>query len=241
MKIQVGIHENVILSKAAVMDKGRLTLFLRQLGDDKKAEIDPFAQMNSTEIVGTESGSGLIMWPFKLPDSKAKDGSTRTQKEIGEMANKDVIRLRDQLTLILQQYMIKDQIKWSIFDSLGDSITKETYYEDLTSQNVLDVIYRNICEQFIAMIQPYLDNDAFPMRWKMTRQSKEKHFATLPGMYLNEQPFIEPMDVPKDLAKVKWSKYEKDQGLDDPTPISRDTADNDTEPTPEGENVFGQR
>lgn len=241
MKIQVGIHENVILSKAAVSDKGRLTLYLRQLGEEKK-EADPFAQMNSTEIVGTENNSGaLIMWPFKLPDSKAKDNTVRTPEQVGELANKDVIRLRDQLTLILQQYMIKDQIKWSIFDGLGDTITKETYYADLASQNVLDVIYRNISEQFMAMIQPYLDKDEYPMRWKMPRQSKEKHFATLPGMYLGEQPFIEPMEVPKDQSRVKWSKYEKDQGLDDPTPVSKDTADNDTEPTPEGENVFGQR
>lgn len=241
MRITVGIHENVILSKVMFNDKGRLTLVWRQVGEGQKEENDdPFAQMNAAEVIGTESnGSGIILWPFKRPDDKAKDGKERTLKEIGELANQDVIRLRDQLTLILQQYMTKDQIKWSIFD--GTAMTKETYYEDIASQNNLDVIYRNIGEQFMAMIQPYLDNDQFAMRLKLVRQSTDKHFAKMPDRYINQQPFIEPMEVPKEQSKVKWSDYEIKEKLNDGTPVSKATADTPGEETPEGENVFGQR
>lgn len=241
MRIQVGIHENVILSKVQVSDKGRLTLFLRLLDEQESTEQeeDPFAQMNAAEVVEKSSDSGIILWPFKAPDAKNRDGSERSPREMGELANGDVMRLKNQLQQILEQYVVKDNIKWSIFD--GAAMTKETYWEDIYSQNNLDIIYRNICEQFQAMIQPYLDKNEFPMRWKLARQSADKHYARIPDRYIKDQPFIEPMEVPKEQSRVKWSSYELKEKLNDPTPVSRAAADDDTEPTPEGENVFGQR
>ena len=243
MRIQVGIHENLILSKVLVSDKGRLTLFLRHLDEavnTSEEEEDPFAQMNAAEVIEKDSNSGgIILWPFKAPDTKNRDGSERTSKEMGELANGDVMRLKNQLQQILEQYTIKDNIKWSVYDSTA--MTKETYWEDIYSQNNLDVIYRNICEQFMGMIQPFLDKNEYPMRWKFARQSADKHYARIPDRYIKDQPFIEPMTVPKEQSRVKWSSYELKEKLNDPTPVSKAAADDDGEPTPEGENVFGQR
>lgn len=239
MKIQVGIHTDVIIQKADFNDKGRFVVFLRKLGEQQeKQEDDPFAQMNAAEVVEKESGGGIIFWPFKAPDEKDNKGNVRTTQERGELANNDVSRLKNQLQLILEQYMTKDKIHWSIFD--GAAMSKETYWDDIVSQANLDVIYRNICEQFMGMIQPYLDKDEYPMRWKLARQSKEKHYARVPDMYIKDNPFIEPMEVPEANTRVKWTKYELDNGLNDGTPVSRATAD-PVEDAPEGDNAFGQR
>lgn len=239
MKIQVGIHENVILSKALVNDKGRLTLFFRLKDEGEEKKSNPFADMNASEVIEKDGDTGLILWPFKTPDALNKDKSERSAQERGEMANNDVSRLKNQLQQILEQYMTKDKITWSVYD--GSGMTKEGYYEEIISQTVLDVLYRNLCEQFIAMIQPYLDKNEFPMRLKLARQSSEKHFARLPDRYIRDNPFIEPMDIPEKLARVKWTPYELKEKLNDGTPISKERADDDGEPTPQGENIFGQR
>jgi hypothetical protein len=239
MRIQVGIHENVIIEKVTINDKGRLVVTLKQKGESETTVgDDPFAQMNASEVIEKESGSGIIFWPFKAPEAKNKEGVELSDQQRGESANGDVMQLKNQLQQILEQYTTKDNIKWSIFDGTG--MTKETYYQDLASQTTLDVIYRNLCEQFISTITPFLNDEKFAVRFKLARQSKDKHYARVPGMFIKDNPFIESMDVPKEQSRVKWTDYELKQGLNDGTPVSRSTADTEEEPA-EGENVFGGR
>lgn len=240
MKVQVGIHENVVIQKAFVNDKGRLTLVLRQLGEEeKKADDDPFAQGNAAEVIEEDKGGGLIFWPFKTPDKLNKDRTERSDEERGKLANGDVMQLKNQLTQILEQFLVKDQMNWSIWDSTG--MTKEGFYTEIIGQDVLDIIYRNICEQFIGMVTPYLDKDEFAVRFKLVRQSKEKHYPRVPGMFIKENPFIELMTVPKENTRVKFTKYELKEGLDSNEVITRETADDTSEDIPEGENTFGSR
>jgi hypothetical protein len=239
MKIQPGIHQNVVLQKVIVNDNGRLVVFLRDKEEqEKEAEDDPFAAGNAAEVIEEDKGGGITFWPFKTPDSKNKDQSTRTEKERGEKANGDVLTLKNQLTQILEQFLIKDEIKWDIY--AGTGMTKEGFWEEISAQEVLDVIYRNICEQFIGMITPFLDKNEYAVRFKLTRQSKDKHYVRVPGMYIKENPFIELMTVHEKQSRVKFTTYEKKEGLDNPDVVSRDTADTEEE-IPEGENTFGSR
>lgn len=241
MKITVGIHEDVVLQKAFISDKGRFTLMLRAKEEEQKQEEDnPFDKMNASEVIEEEKSGGIIFWPFKLPESRDKKTNTeRTVEEIGKLASEDVMQLKNQFQQILEQFMTKDQIVWSIFE--GTPMQKETYYQDIANQDVLDVIYRNLTEQFIGMITPFLDKNEHAVRFKLARQSKDKHFARVPGMFIKDNPFIESMDVPQKDSRVKWTKYELKEGLNDGTPVSRDTADT-AEPEPEeGENAFGSR
>lgn len=241
MKITVGIHENIVLQKAFINDKGRFTLMLRSKEEGQKQEEEnPFDKMNASEVIEEEKEGGIIFWPFKLPDVRDKKNNVdRTTEEIGKLANGDVMQLKNQFQQILEQFLTKDQIAWSIFE--GTPMTKETYFTDIASQEVLDVLYRNLCEQFIGMITPFLGKDEHAVRFKLVRQSKDKHFARVPGMFIKDQPFIESMDVPVDKSRVKWSTYELKEGLNDGTPVSRETADvTETEPE-EGENAFGSR
>lgn len=240
MKIQPGIHKNVILQKAIVTDKGRLVLVLRSLEEEQsKTDDDPFAAGNAAEVIEDDNGSGITLWPFKTPDALNKDKSQRTDRERGEIANRDVITLKNQLTQILEQYLTKDTITWDIY--AGTGMTKEGYWEEIISQDVLDIIYRNICEQFIGMITPFLDKNEYPVRFKITRQSKEKHFPRIPGMFIKDNPFIELMTVPEEQTRVKFTSYEKKEGLDSTEILSRDTADKEEEIPESDTNTFGSR
>lgn len=242
-RIGVGINENVVLSKASFNDKGKLTLGFRYVrtGEEEEKEEDPFASMNAAEVIEDAPANLITIWGPKVPDAVNRtDNSTRTDKERAELANDDIKKIKNQLQQILEQYMPVDSIKWDIFAATG--MTKETYFSDLLSQNVLDQIYKNLGEQFIEMISPYLDKDELAVRFKLRRQSKDKHYATIPDRYLKESPFIEPMAVPKEKSRVKWSEYEKKNGLDsgERTITNADTdpvEDTDTEDV----NVFGTR
>ncbi len=240
MKIQPGIHKNVVLQKVVINKDGRLALSLRDKEEAQQTEEeDPFAAGNAAEVIEKDNGNSIILWPFKTPDSLNKDKTQRTDKERGEIANRDVLTLKNQLTQILQQFLVKDDIKWDIYNGTG--MTKEGFWEEIFNQQVLDVIYRNICEQFIGMVTPFLDKNEFALRFKLVRQSKDKHYARIPGMYISENPFVELMTIPDEQSRVKFTKYEKDQGLDSAEVVSRNTADAD-EDIPEGdENTFGSR
>lgn len=239
MKIQPGIHQDVVLQKVVVNDQGRLVVFLRDKEEQAKEEDDPFAAGNAAEVIEEDKNNGVTFWPFKTPDAKNKDNTVRSEKERGERAQQDVLTLKNQLTQILEQFLVKDDIHWDIY--AGTGMTKEGFYEEISAQNVLDVIYRNICEQFIGMITPFLDKNEYAVRFKLTRQSKDKHFVRVPGMYIKENPFIELMTVPEKQSRVKFTAYEKKEGLDSAEIVSRDTADDTSEDIPEGENTFGSR
>jgi len=59
------------------------------------------------------------------------------------------------------------------------------------------------------------------MRLLLVRQSKDKHFATLRGTYLDDQPFLEPMAIPKDASKLKFSPWEIENGYDSSAPAPK--------------------
>lgn len=240
MRIIVGIHEDVVIANAVIDDKGRMNLVLRTVDEKPEEEEDanPFDKLNAAEVIEKDSGSGLTLWPFKTPEAVGKDDKPRSTQEMGEIATEDIKRLKNVLQQILEQYMVKDDIKWNVFD--GAAVSKETYYEDIISQNNLDIVYRNMCEQFMAMIQPYLNKDEYAVRFKLQRQNAEKHYARIPDRFIKDNPFIERMSIPKEQSRVKWTPYELKNKLNDPTPVSRETAD-ETEETPESESVFGSR
>ena len=54
---------------------------------------------------------------------------------------------------------------------------------------------------------------------KFVRQSQQKHYASLPKF----PPFMEPMTIPADQSKLKFSQYEIDKGLNSGKPV--DTQD----------------
>jgi len=98
---------------------------------------------------------------------------------------------------------------------------------------------------FINAMQPYVNKDELLFRCLLVRTSKDKHFATFRSSYIEDNPFWESMDVPKEASKVKYTAYEEKEGLNDGTPASRsETADTkkstESVATISAASVFGQ-
>jgi len=233
MPISVGINENVMLAKVAIGEKGALELYL----DEAKEKANIFDSLNTAKVENTGTEVRLLVFPVKKPEGVRAEG--KTDDELLDTVNEDLLKLRNQLTQILEQYLTSDKISWDIY--AGTGVDGANYRTMFLNDEALRKISENYFTQFVDMVRPFVGNPAYKLRWKLIRQSKDKHFATLPGKYLVDSPMVELMDVPAEASKVKFTKWEIDNGLNDGTPVAKPKKDGE-EPA-EGENAFtfGQR
>lgn len=226
--IGVGINQNVVINKATVNDKKTLSLELiekEKLGGQKKSVFDSLLAAGIQD-----EGSGAFTLYLFSPKVPNKENQT-TEDKI-QLITGDLTKLRNQLTQILEQYMTADKIDLNSmevqFASTGitDGVTYEARILD---QDVLTRIYDNMVGRFIQLITPFVGNPTYALRFKLIRQSKDKHYATIPSKFIKDNPFVDLMEVPEDQTKVKFSKWELDNGLNDGTPVARDTAETKAE------------
>lgn len=210
--IPVGIHENVRHHKATKNDKGTLVLgFVKEVSTD----LESFNSSSADSAGGTQENDFLIFGPSNLD----REGKTDTT---GNISNK-IKELKDQLSHILLNYMPQDKIKWDPFKGLG--ITQDNIDAKLKNQSVLDQIYKNIVDQYIDMVTPFNSNVSLKFRVVFIRSSQTKHFSKLRSKFLTENPFMEPMNVSKGASKIRFTKWELDNKLNNPTKISTETAE----------------
>lgn len=218
MFIGVGIHENIVISKAFINEKERLVIELAKAEAAGKEAPSVFDTL-LTAGVQNESTSDTQLQLFG-PLLPKKEDQTEEQKRA--LVVGDITRLRNQLTQILEQYMLQEKIDLNEMDVqfAGTGITDgKTFEARILDQDVLNRVYDNLVKRFVELIQPFVNNPEYAVRFKLIRQSKDKHFATIPSRYLSEQPFIELMSVPKEQSRVQFSKWETDNGYDNGTPI----------------------
>lgn len=235
--IQVGINENVILKSVSQEEEKRYLRLTFDLAAEKLDDDAVFDSMNSAKVedVGTTSLT-INMFPFKWPSGPSQD--TKTVDERVTMVSDDIKKLRIQLNQLLGMYLTEDKIVWDFFKGTGiDSKNWRAAYQDNDS---LMKVFNNLSQQFIEMVTPFLDKKEYALRLKLIRQSATKHFPTIPSRYIAENPYVELMDVPKESSKVKFSAWELQMKLNDPTPSAK-PADATPEGLPEGKSVFGQR
>lgn len=239
--IQVGINENVIVTNASINDKGTLVLAFDEVGNLEKSTVDVFEAMQTAAVENTgKTEFTLNIFPFKKPSGPKNE--SKTEVEILNMISDDIMKVKNQLTQLLEQYLTSDNIKWEPYRGTG--IDKTNYQTSLLVEEKLALIFENYAKDFIKMITPFLKKPEFKIRIKLVRQSKEKHYATIPGgKFLKDSPWVELMDIPADRSKVKFSKWEIDNGYNDGTPIPRAAADVPDAPpaTAEASSPFGQR
>lgn len=234
--IGVGISENVILTKAGLNDKGTLVLTF-----DEKATLDTpknvFESLQTAKVENDGSTSrDLLIFSFKVPTGPRN--ADKTVDELIEMSSDDMSKVKNQLTQLLELYLTADKIIWNPY--AGTGIDKDNYRERFQDDDALAKVFENYATQFISMVTPFLGNTAYAIRMKLVRQSKDKHFASIPGKFLADNPWVELMEVPT--ARVQFSKWEIANGLNDGTPVAKPAAGDDLPPA-EGENAFkfGQR
>ena len=203
--LTVGIHENLVITKTTKNDKGSLVIGVKQVG-----EIDPLSALNATGSISLDQKEqDFLVFPPRLEDNQgAVDTKDNLLKKIAEV--------KDPLDRILQQYTTTANIKWDILANTG--LTNENFDVKLKTQGVLDKIYANIVDQFIKQMTPFIGENGKKMRMIFIRQSKAKHYPKLRTKFLDSYPFIEPMTVP--VSKLKFSKYEIDNGLNVPDAVT---------------------
>lgn len=243
--LTVGIHENLVLSKVSRNDKGTLGLQFRPRKLDGEETMAPASVFQEEETVGvsaSDSDSSLLLFPFKVTTLKKKDtNEDYSDEEKLQMVNNDIKKFKDQLSCLLGAYRATKDLKWRAYDNTG--ITESNYTVELLDNDNLIKVYDNLVRQFTEWIAPFVNDDNFAVRLKLVRQSKDKHYATLPGRFLDTNPFIEPMEVPKEKSTLKFSKWEKENGFDNGDPVNKEAvADIPPETTPDASSsVFGQR
>ena len=226
--IGVGINENVVLSKADVItdaDKISLGLSFREKGEVKQT-LDAFAQLAGDGAVDTGNGLGTVirMWPPLPPLDDKKDGSKKSIAEKSKEAQDNLGEVKNILIQILSCYTTTDKIKFSMFAGMDSVITRETLDVKIIDKDVIKSVFTNLANQFVAQVTPFLDKDDCAVRLLLVRQSKEKHYAAFRNRFINQNPIIELMAIPKESSKLKFTPYEIGQGLDQAGAVAKPDA-----------------
>ena len=242
MAIQVGIRDNIKVLGAEKNEKGTLVLNLKEeVPGAASGGGGLLADLNATTDNNLDNENGMMIWPITI-DTRLKT----TEEKSKDVVNK-LKTLRARLTHILMLFLRQDQIQWNAL--LGISVTDEA---DLTrafadNEALVNKIYDNYATQFIQMLAPYAGPSSALTRWKFTRSSKEKHFASIPTF----APFCELMTIPKAQSKLAFSKYELGYRKGDPdgqpsgtnladgTPVTTESAAAAAQEVKEVENLFG--
>ena len=200
--IGIGIQENVKITKVAFDDKGALDISFEQ-GEGKV--MDTLALLNSG-MQDTMSGSNtstIKLYPFNVKNWEGIVDPEYNLRQIQE--------LRDPLTHILSNFMKADEIQWDLWKDTGITAIKELN-DKVTSQEVLDKIFKNIGNQFIEQITPHLAKKEL-FRVVFVRQSKAKGYPAIRKRFVSSYPFMEPMTVAKEHSALGFTKWEISNGF----------------------------
>lgn len=237
--INVGINENVILTKAEVStenNKVSLSLYFREGGDETKSAANPFAALQSGEEVETGNGSdkGIKMWPPLVPMADKTDGTMKTVGEKSKEAGDALAEVQNALIQIMSCYTTKDKFKFNMFKGMDNMINADNYETKIVEEEVIHKAFHNLATQFVEFATPFFDNEDFPVRLLLVRQ-KKKHWPEIRRRFVKDNPFIESASIPKAQSKLAFTKYEKDNGFDKPEYVTQADAD---APAEDAENVF---
>lgn len=217
--IKIGINENVVLSKAVKNEQGTLETTWREI--TAPASGNPLDAFNGGESEGTSTGDRTIkLFPF---DNKPSGDKPVDATEITRRINV----IRDLLVHILKGYMTQAKIdevlnSTTIFAGTGinSDTTKENFAARVLMDDVLVRVYDNLVNGFITLITPHLDDEKQPMRLLLVRQSAAKAYADYRKNFIKDNPFLEPMSVPKEQSALKFTKWEIEKGKNSSADIS---------------------
>ncbi len=230
--LKVGIHENIVFTKAEKNDRGTLVIGFKQVNEATPLEL---LGSNSDNTSPEDAENDFLIFPPKATEKNS------TNVDSGKNNMQKIKEIKDPLNHILSQYLTKDQIAWDPTKGLG--ITNENLETKLTQQSVLDAIYANIVDQFIKMASPIVKNPLTQDKKRLLtiRTSGIKHFSALRKRYLDTNPFLESMTIPTAQSKLKYTNWEVKNGFNNPTPVAQATADvPDAEETSSASSMFAE-
>jgi len=263
--IRVGVNENVLFTKADKNEKGTLSVTFTESGSEVKKKVSLLEQMNeSSDTSGSNAGStNFLLFP---PSREHLGGDKKGQTlEATEML-KNLMSLKNQLTHILAKFTTSQNIRWNVFQNVGVIKTDEDILSAVADEIKFKQIYANLVDQFLENVtRNKVIESGKPLRLFLVRQSKEKNFGRLRDKFLEEQPFLESLEIPKDKSKLwvkagskgatkyydptedgyvpKFTEYEIKNGLDNPIVSATQADANEATPedTQQVENLFAPK
>lgn len=238
--IKVGVTENVVLSSTAMLEKNGsswLAIGFKELGTEvkEKKQLSAAAMLSESS---DDAGDSSNETQFSIFAPNMKKFGEETIKDGADLLQ-ELVYVKTQLHHILKRFTVETNIKWSPFLETSINVNDE---KDLLAKlqipAVFEKVYMNICKQFIEQSKKFLNLDNKACRILLVRQSKTKSFGTFRKRFLNDQPFLEAMDIPKENSKLmipvsangdktkfhdpidgflpRFTDYELKQGLDNP-------------------------
>lgn len=214
MSLGVGIHENVFVESVSIDAKDTIHITFNEVAKAGKEKKSLFEMAASSEVENMDAGTNIMLFPPMPP----KEDSTDTLEKKLKRTVTDINKVKGQCLHILEQYYTKADLKDKMQPFAGLAMTDATFETEVLKKDVLLAVQRNIARTFIELMKPHVGKPENAMRLLLIRQSTDKHFATLRGTYLDDQPFIEPMAIPKDASKLKFSPWEIANGYDSGVP-----------------------
>ncbi len=209
--LEVGIHENVYLSKdTGLTDKGALKIVLTK---SQAADIDAFTAFTTGQSLATDD-AGIIIFP---PDTMNFE---KTEKVDAITMTKRVQVVEGQLKKILLVYMTEEAVEKAIGDGksyAGLGLNKDNFETKMKDDSFIGAVINNLGKLFLEACvanKLYKKGDGF--RIKLIRTSKNKHYPKLSAGF---DTWIEGMDVTKEASKIAYSSYEKSKKLDSALPV----------------------
>lgn len=215
----VGIHDDVYLSSVLLDDKDTIHITFKEAAKAGKTKKSHFEMAASSEAEEVENGTNVMLFPG-LPPQDKPDKPLTEEKKLDRIVG-DINKTKAQCLHLLKGYLPSDQLVGKLEPFAGLALTEQNFSTEIMKKEVLAKVQRNIGTTFINLIKPFLDKPELKFRLLLVRQSSDKHFATLRGKYLDDQPFWESMDVPKEASKVKFTDWEKANGFDSGVPLPK--------------------
>jgi hypothetical protein len=230
--LKIGINENVYFSGVELNDKKALILQFKQTDGTEKNLIEMLEEDSEASL---ETGKDIRKFPFNIPNK-----ADLSQQQKFDMVMNDVANTSALFVHLLSPFLTKDEIKLDKFANTGIStkMPMEDFKLKMMSSQVLEKIWMNMANNFIRLSKPLIGRTDMPFRLKLRRQSTDKHYPTLPDRYLDSEPCIELMTIPKEQSKVRFSTYEIKQGLDKDDVLPPSASDSTTEHADMPDNEF---
>ena len=215
--LQVGITDNLVFSdKTTVNAKGTLELYMKT---NNSADSLMAAFEGNTTLEAAESK--MLHFP---PGVKDFQGSPKTSETIA----KELLDKRK--TLLEYAYLLgtKDEANGAIgglkmFEGVVDPAAVGQALLRLTNEDLLNKVFTNLLNKFVAYLQAKKAfSGSVTFRHKFARQSKDKHYITLPAF----GAFVELMEVPKAQSKLVWTEWEIANGKNNPNPVASSKSKN---------------
>lgn len=198
--IRVGVNEPVYLSKVEKNEQGTIAISFTEAVAETKKKLGLLEQANEgSDTSGSNSGTTQFLL---FPPSRefTKDG--KKEKVAPEKLLSNLIDLKNQLVHILKRYTLAKNISFNVVKGMPVT-TDEQLLAAMEDEGQYAKVYANIIDQFMEQASRFkIVNSTVHSRLLLVRQSREKHFGRLRDKYLDEQPFLEDVIIPKDKSKL---------------------------------------